>query len=141
MAASIPSCYHAVHSLNTLVQHTRQKFPIIHMNMRSIRHKHDDLLNLFSSLTFSFDVMLFTETWLTSDENPPHFENYVYYGIVRPHGRGGGVAAYVKKPASHELISEFSTVTANVECLTVRVEKIMIVAIYRPPAGNKQVFF
>lgn len=141
MAAFNSSGYLTIQSLNTLVHHTRQKFPILHLNMRSIRNKHDDLLNLFSSLTFSFDVMLLTETWLTADENPPHFENYAYHGIVRPYGRRGGIAAYVKKPAKHEMISEFSVVNANVECLTVRVESIVVVAIYRPPAGKKQVFF
>lgn len=53
--------------------------------MRSIRYKHDDSLHLFSSLMFSFDVMLFTETWLTADENPPYFENYTYIMVLYAH--------------------------------------------------------
>lgn len=100
------------------------------------------LVHIDRSFFATFDVRLFTETWLTSPhfENSPHFQNYVYYGIVGTHGRGGGVAAYGNKPESHELISDLSSLDANVECPTARVETIVIVTIYRPPAGCKQVF-
>lgn len=36
---------------------------LFHSNVRSARSKSDDLMILFQSFQFSFDVIIFTETW------------------------------------------------------------------------------
>lgn len=138
---AIPSDdYHDSSSANGLLGAARRCIKVFHLNTRSIRHKTDKILSIFSSLTFSFDLLLFSETWLTVGEDPPYFENYTYNGIVRPVGRGGGVAIYVKQSLKHEVVPQFSLVNEVVECLMVRLEKAFAVIVYRPPSGCKTKF-
>lgn len=132
--------YHDSSSVNILLGAARRRIKVFHLNTRSIRHKTDKILNIFSSLTFSFDLLLFSETWLTADKDPPYFENYTYNGLVRPVGRGGGVAIYVKQSLKHEVVPQFSVINEVVECLMVRLEKAFAVIVYRPPSGCKAKF-
>lgn len=124
--------YHDSSSVNSLLGAARRRIKVFHLNTRSIRHKTDKIFNIFSSLTFSFDLLLLIE-----GEDPPYFENYTYNGLVRAIGRGGGVAIYVKQSLKHEAVSQFSVINEVVECFMVRLERAFAVVVYRPPSGFK----
>lgn len=107
---------------------------ILHLNTRSIRNKEQQLSDLYASITHRFDILMYTETWLTETEKPPHFHGYSYNGFVRSSGRGGGIAIYVKTSLRHAIISECSVINSSVECMSVRLQKLIVVVIYRPPS-------
>lgn len=88
----------------------------------------------------SFDVFLFTETWLTEEE-APCFPTDMYNGLTRSYVRGGDVAIYVRHEIIHELVAQSSFINADVECLTMNISTATAAVIYRPPAGNKLHFF
>lgn len=118
---------------------------IIHLNIRSIFPKIDEIRNGF--LTASMDVLCFTESWL----NPQIADNLITipgYSILRndrPHKKGGGTCIYI----NHRL--HFMDCLPNLSLPDVEIQSLMltgngntsqsfrpmvIVLIYRPPQGN-----
>lgn len=109
-------CYYELASCNRLLHDAHKRLTLFHLNVRSIRNKKEQLADFFSRLSFSFHVLMFSETWLTTGEDPPSPESYKYNGLVRTEERGGGVAIYVKEIHNHEVVSEFSCINKNIEC-------------------------
>lgn len=130
-----------VEGFKTKLGSVEKRLSAIHFNARSTKHKGDHLNLFFASIKHTFDFLVFTEAWLTSHEDHPHFDNYTYNGLLRPHCKGGGLAVYVNKLYKHSVIDEFCVVDSNVECITVSTKNVLVVAIYRPPTGNKRHFF
>lgn len=136
-------CYYELDSFNSLLHDAHKRLTLFHVNVRSIRNKKDQLDDYFSQLSFAFDVLMFSETWLTSGEDPPYFQGYTYNGLVCTEGRGGGVAIYVKDTINHENIPQFSSVNENIECLMMRLPRALttvVYVIYRPPTASKPAF-
>lgn len=113
---------------------------LFHLNVRSIRNKQDTLDNFFANISLKFDLLLFSETWLSELDTPPKFYNYSYCGLTRAASRGGGVAMYIKNNLTYDLLHEFSFISENVECLSISLKSLTVVLIYRPPSGNKSQF-
>lgn len=105
-ALSEASDYHDVYALNHLFHGRPKQFSVFHLKARSLGNKQDELCNLFHSISFTFDVLLFTET-CHGDEIGHFFPNYIYDGLTRSHGRGGGTAIYVQHTITHEVAAEF----------------------------------
>ena len=83
---------------STFNLNTRNDLSIIHANIRSLSANGDMFVGFLSLLNRSFDVICFTETWLSQDgvvEN--FFPSYNGHHISRSTRRGGGVAIYIKK--------------------------------------------
>lgn len=106
----------------------KKLFSAFHVNIRSMKNKRDEVDLLLGSLSVEFDVMLFSETWFGTDSDVCSFDNYVYNGLSRPHGRGGGLAVYVKKCHSHSVIGDVTITNSNVECLAISLKNIIVVA-------------
>lgn len=137
------SAYYDIPSFNKLVSNSKL-LKLFCLNVRIIKNKADKLNCLLESITHNSDILLYCETWLTMNDDPPlppYSENYEYHGLVRTNSRGGGVTVYVKRCLAHELGQEFSQVTNNVESIMIRLEYVTIVLIYRPALGNKLMFF
>jgi hypothetical protein len=69
----------------------------MHINCRSIVANFDSLRMLIDALTFEFDVIVVTESWLLN--SAAHLYNIPGYKLFckqRPHGLGGGICIYVK---------------------------------------------
>lgn len=92
------------------------------------------------SLTTEFDILVFSETWLFTHNDCLHFNNYACNGLLRPSGRGGGLAVYVKCRYPHCVLEDCSIMTLRVECFTVSLSNVIVATIYRPPTGNKRNF-
>lgn len=92
-------------------------------------------------MAIKFDLLTFSETWLTPNNVPPRFVGYTYSGLVRSSGRGGGIALYVIEQLKHEIIDELSHISPFIECLVVKVMNVIVVVVYRPPTGKQQEFF
>lgn len=59
-----------------------------HMNIRSILSKVDDVEILLDTLRFSFSILMFSETWYTSDSNDFVLPNYKHFTLRRNIRRG-----------------------------------------------------
>lgn len=69
MQVSEASEYHDVCALNNLFKDRPKQFSVFHLNARSLRNKQDELCSLFQSISYTFDVLLFTEAWV-GDKKP-----------------------------------------------------------------------
>lgn len=114
---------------------------VLHINIRSMRNKHDSIYELLEHTKCRFDVLFVSETWLSEHESPVQLQNYVCYLRNRTVGRGGGVAAYIRDSIKHEVVPEFSLVNQNVECLLIHSNLGSAAVVYRPPCGSKTCFF
>lgn len=112
-----------------------------HLNARSLGNKHDDVDMFLNSLHYTFDILVFTETWFTNREDAVVFPGYKCEGVYRSGRKGGGVSLYIHDNLNYEVLYEFSKVTVDYESLVVKYCSLVVVAAYRPPAGSLTKFF
>ena len=82
----------------------------------------------------SYDILIFTETWLTNNITNAMTSltnNYDLYRLYRLNGiRGGGILLYIKSSIPVICLNEFSV--NNIELLCIKIFHYRIVVIYRP---------
>lgn len=71
--------------------------PEVHLIARSIRNKQEERRLIFDSLEFKFDAILFTETWLNTNDDIPFFVQWKSVGLSRKKGGCGGTVVYNKQ--------------------------------------------
>ena len=120
---------------------------IIHVNTRSVYNKLDELKVKLRK----FDVIVLTETWLTSatEDSVLQWENFQLVRQDREtirNKRGGGVCVYIKVPIDFEVINDFNDLLDNnLEFVFVRLKPHMqklinLIGVYRPPDGKPNEF-
>ena len=115
-------------------------------NVRGILSKSDDLKELVSvSLKGQLDIVILSETWLTSkNKHMVQFPGYNYNGVEHKSRKGGGVGFLVKENLKfrerpdirvpcHILEHHFIELKCNKE-------NVLIGSLYRPPNTNSKVF-
>lgn len=138
LASYTGSCeYYDESSFRRLSAHNHPGLSALHMNARSMKNKKDNIDIFLESLSFSFDIMAFTETWLSEGDVPLSFAGYKSKCLSRRAKRGGGIAIYFKSCFSAYVIEEFSLVNDDVECLVIHAGAFIVATAYRPPSGNK----
>ena len=126
---------------------------LIHVNIRSLYRKLDQLTTLYSKS----DFLLCSETWLNSkyDTNGIMIYGMTPYRLDRGQAtqeekqlgnipnRGGGVIIYVNNKWCPyvSVVDEYTNITRNYECITLQVHKphnriMYIMCIYKPPTGS-----
>ena len=126
---------------------------IVHVNIRSLYRKLDQLTSLYCKT----DFLLCSETWLNSkyDMNGITICGMIPYRLDRCEAspeerrlgnipvRGGGVIIYVNQKWSPYVcvVDDFTVITRNYECITLRVQKpnnriMYIMCVYKPPTGS-----
>ena len=104
---------------------------VLHVNIRSINCNFDNLLVLISRLSFTLDVILLSECWLSKCPNIPLLAGYktqhTSFG-----NQNDGVVAYVRG----DLQCSFETPVFNdANCLVIKFsDKIALIALYRSPS-------
>ena len=118
---------------------------ICHVNVRSLRAE-SRLFDLeLMSASNNIDVLCVSETWL----QPTHPSSVIVPGFQPPvrtdrvHGRGGGVAIYVRDgltamPVSCSSSSAFEC--ASVSVFFSRRSAVTVITAYRPPSSNPDAF-
>ena len=91
--------YHQKDSFSKLVKGLdTMNFSMLHLNIRSIVNKYEDLQAYITYLQYTFSVIGLTETWLNTENNNKYqIPQYKYIGKVRENKQGGGVGLYVNK--------------------------------------------
>lgn len=139
------SHYYSYDNINSAYNNNRISFSVAHFNICFLYPKIDEILAELSSLKFSFDVMIFTESWLTVHTvNLVSFDHYNMFNNLRVDRRGGGISVFVSEKYKTSIISDFTLSTTNTESLFMEIalgsNRVLCGAIYRPPSGNCDIF-
>lgn len=122
-------------------------FNIFLLNIRSLKHKLDELRLYLSDLElksgFGFDVIALTETWLRDEET--HMLQLDGFSLVHQQkagGRGGGVALYVRNGIFCNTFDIQATTQNSIgfRLETVTGTHLSGLLIYRFPKSNKGLF-
>ena len=124
---------------------------LVHHNARSLMTpgRIDEYDTLFEILKNPFDILVFTETWLTPEkENQCRFEGFKSIHLMRPvnehidfKSRGGGISIFIKKN-NLEFIhrTDLTIMLPYIECVFIEIkfnnQKYIIGGIYRVPNTN-----
>ena len=123
---------------------------LIHHNARSLMAatRIDEYELLFQTLKHTFDILVFTETWLTPDkEDQCKFPGYIHIHLLRPisddidfKARGGGVSIFIKNNLEYTHRPDLTTMLPYMECSFIEMKynniKYLIGGIYRVPNTN-----
>lgn len=129
-------CYYDHEAFNKRFGDKREGLRALHLNMRSIKNKKDDLGMCLNSFTTEFDAVVLTETWLTDADLTPHLKGYRSVTLNRLNRRGGGVMIYLKSNLQYRVIDDVTKTNENVESLFIITFNVVVGALYRPPSGN-----
>ena len=141
--------------------HTLSSFPnkedidqyslnLIHHNARSLMTstRIDEYETLFKTLKHPFDVLVFTETWLTPDtEDQCMISGFNHLHLLRPISedidfkvKGGGVSIFIKNNLEYTHRTDLTTMLPYMECSFIEIKynnlKYLIGGIYRIPNTN-----
>jgi len=106
-------------------------------NVRGIL-KHWDVIK---QINFSkYDVLMFCEIWQVREYENLKIDNFkLATSYQRTDQRGGGVIIFVRENIKYEVINSI-VVPGLIETAAVKINKILLVVLYRPPSGNKNQF-
>lgn len=109
-------------------------FKVMHLNARSLEPKKDVTL-LLESCGINFDLLMFTETWYTSESEHFMLPGFNHFFLNRTESRVGGVAILTTLEFC-EVIEEYSLITKNYEALCIKKGTNVFAVLYRPPSGS-----
>ena len=117
----IPCQYYTTETVNQYFSETvNNNFIIFHANIRSFFCNYDEMSIVLNGLRRKPDVLVFSETWFSSETCEP-ISGYVGYHVVR-NGRGyGGISVYIKDNLPSHSLDEHSYVNDVLEINIVRV--------------------
>lgn len=121
----------------------------LHLNIRSLRKHHDDLLNLLTSANRRFQFIGLTETWLLADEcNLYCLEGYYIEASCRGNNdqhHSGGACLFISEEISYNKRLDLCVDLPNCESVFVEVSKgflssvpsnVIIGVVYRSPSSS-----
>ena len=152
----IPNFEFQKHSVETFAEnsnHVQDSFNIIHNNARSIMTdgRIGEYLMLLRNLKTNFDILIFTESWLTPDDiNQCKFDGFQAIHLLRPVGdpnfklKGGGVSLFIRDSLNFKHRTDLTIMQPFMECSFIEMQfndsKYIIGGIYRPPDTNLDQF-
>ena len=136
--------YYIEESFNELIQQNNINgdLSLLHLNIQSLKNKHDDLCHYLAQLNMTFSIIGLTETWLL--DNCDDTYNIPTHSLVtksRKNKAGGGVGIFIANNINFVKREELSTFKEGIfESICIEIQlcnkRILIGVIYRPP-GNK----
>ena len=122
-------------------------FKIVHLNIRSLPRKIDQLRAILENSLL--DIVTLSETWLHSkiDSQIVHIKGYTLYRFDRKvsqkdkNKRGGGLIAYIKNGLDVRVHDSENVSTKDIEIQWLRITRnrakdILLGNLYRPPNGK-----
>ena len=123
---------------------SNSNFPIIHINIRSFKHKLEQLELLLAELEVKFSCIVISETWFNASthENSFSIDGYNLYCSSRSIGGGGGIAVYVSEKFEARIVD---VSLEGCEGLLVHVSwsgraVCSVLSVYRAPSGGVPAF-
>ena len=133
---------------STLDKTQANNFSILHMNVRSIKNKFDEVQNFLTRSDNQWDVISLSETWLKDDIVKYYeLENYNVFASCRREGEGGGTAIYVND--KYDVIERKDLESPDFEANFVQVKvnsdnikrSVVIGEMCRPPKRASLLFY
>ena len=136
------TCDYLTNDSVELIENNRSDLKIVHLNIRGLKSKINDLSDLLVKLK-NPEIIMLNETWLKeSDNNRITLPNYKYEGIPRNNKKGGGVGFLIQTDilyrTRNDLISDAKTLSCEQCYIEIKnnTEKVIIGTMYRPPSTN-----
>ena len=136
------TCDYLTNDSIELIENNESDLKIVHLNIRGLKNKINDLSDLLVKLK-NPEIIILNETWLKeSDNNRIIFPNYKYEGIPRNNKKGGGVGFLIRTDTLYrtrnDLISDAKTLACEQCYIEIKnnTEKVIIGTMYRPPSTN-----
>ena len=124
------------------IENNGNDLKIVHLNIRGLKSKVNDLSHLLVKLK-NPEIIMLNETWLKeSDNNRINLPNYKYEGIPRKNKKGGGVGFLIRSDTQYrirnDLISDVQTPACEQCYIEIKnnTEEVIIRTMYRPPSAN-----
>ena len=143
------SYFTPIEAKEKLASGNRDKFSILHLNIRSMQKTFENFMSFYKSIKHNFKVICLTETWChEGDEKNSIFQipNYsVIHQVRSQNKKGGGVCMYIHNSLTFKVIKELSESNDANEALTIEIinkdsKNIIISLVYRPPGGHIKPF-
>ena len=116
---------------------TQNDLKILSSNVRGIINNWDAIKTIDWS---EYDILAFNEIWAVNDFETLKVDGFEIKTIrTRTNRRGGGVIIFAKSNLKTEII-ETNFNDGIFEVVGIKVGSTIIVNIYRPPSGNKEIF-
>ena len=136
------TCDYLTNDSIELIENNGSDLKIVHLNIRGLKSKINDLSDLLIKLK-NPEIIMLNETWLKeSDNNRISLPNYKYEGISRNNKKGGGVGFLIRTDilyrTRNDLISDVRTPACEQCYIEIKnnTEKVIIGTMYRPPSTN-----
>ena len=136
LSISTESEYYNLTKINALTV-TDTDFSLYSHNCRFLHGHYDELSTLLNNISFKFDVISFTESWLNDGiKNLVSFHGYKAYHSLRPSSSYGGMSVFVKDKFTVKVIPITCISLDTIESLGLTLcnynHKINLVTIYKP---------
>ena len=129
-------------------------FSLFHHNARSINAigRMEDYDILFDIVDNPFDILIFTETWLTKDKSDLcKFNGFQSLHHIRPidnnfnlKEKGGGISIFIKNGIDYIIRNDLTKMLPFMESCFIEIslnhKKFLIGGLYRPPDTNANLF-
>ena len=136
------TCDYITNDSLELIESNVSDLNIIHLNIRGLKSKINDLNELLVKLK-NPEIMILNETWLKESDNKRIIlPNYKYEGIPRNNKKGGGVGFLITTDILYrirnDLIPDDKTMSCEQCYIEIKnnTEKVIIGTMYRPPSTN-----
>ena len=142
---STHSPYYSLECYNNEFRSASLSFNVLHMNVRSLNANGDLFSSFLNALYKTPDVFVMTETWLAEVSlELGTFDGYNFFPVVRNDAQRGVASMCVDGQYHASKIENLCTTNENIEACVVTVNSegfgVVVVCIYRPPAGNVEIF-
>ena len=122
--------------IDNLHKETTNKLTVVQLNIRGIKGKYYDVIDLINKLN-SPDVIILCETWLKTNDMQLQISGYDYIAKSRQNRKGGGVGFLINKKLKSRNVPELQLKDEIVESLFIEIKgnhhNMLIGAIYHPP--------
>ena len=135
--------YIDVNNLNSLLKVKKSDknavFNLLHINARSLKKNHDEILNLIHIAASPIMAIAISETWLnTTNQNYYQIAGYNFVSQPRIGKSGGGTGIFLQTHYNFSIRTDLCHNNEYIECLFIEISQtkkanIIIGCIYRPP--------
>ena len=133
------TCDYLINDSVELIENSGSDLKMVHLNIRGLKSKINELSDLFVKLK-NPEIIMLNETWLKeSDNNRIILPNYKYEEIPRNNKKGGGVGFLIQTDivyrTRNDLISDVKTPACEQCYIEIKnnTEKVIIGRMYSPP--------
>ena len=136
------TCDYLTNDSLELIENNVNDLKIVHLNIRGLKSKINDLSDLLVKLK-NPEIIMLNETWhKETDNNIISLPNYKFEGIPRNHKKGGGVGFLIRTDILYRTRNDLIFDAKSLACeqcyieIKNNTEKVIIGTMYRPPSTN-----